>query len=171
MSLDMPTSSPSAVSGVSHFVNEVRCYALTEWRVLWRERTAMVFIFILPAVLGFFLWTAGPMVFSAWISFHEWDLLRDPEWTGLGNYRRMLDVEKPDIAAVCNDNGARAAGILAALERGMHVIAEKPLAQRVLHSSGHGAQRDAAGPIIGDVRNEAEYSFQNLLRQLPLEQV
>jgi multiple sugar transport system permease protein len=57
-----------------------------------RRREAIAgYLFVLPAVLGFFLWTAGPMVFSAWISLHEWDLLRDPEWTGLGNYRRMLD--------------------------------------------------------------------------------
>ena len=61
-------------------------------RISLRRREAISgYLFILPAVLGFFLWTAGPMVFSAWISFHEWDLLRDPEWIGLGNYRRMLD--------------------------------------------------------------------------------
>ena len=61
-------------------------------RISLRRREAISgYLFILPAVLGFFLWTAGPMVFSAWISFHEWDLLRDPEWTGLGNYRRMID--------------------------------------------------------------------------------
>ena len=61
-------------------------------RISLRRREAISgYLFILPAVLGFFLWTAGPMVFSAWISFHEWDLLRDPEWTGLGNYRRMMD--------------------------------------------------------------------------------
>jgi predicted dehydrogenase len=61
-------------------------------------------------------------------------LLRNPNLKGAklyDDYRRMLDVEKPDIAAVCNDNGARAAGILAALERGMHVIAEKPLALKM----------------------------------------
>ena len=61
-------------------------------RLSLRRREAIYgYLFILPAVLGFFLWTAGPMVSSAWISFHEWDLLRDPEWTGLGNYRRMID--------------------------------------------------------------------------------
>lgn len=44
---------------LSSFANTVRCYALTEWRVLARERTAMVFIFILPAVLSAIL---GPGV-------------------------------------------------------------------------------------------------------------
>jgi predicted dehydrogenase len=44
------------------------------------------------------------------------------------DFRRMLDMEKPDVVAVCNTNGARAAGVLAAAERKLHVIAEKPLA-------------------------------------------
>ena len=44
------------------------------------------------------------------------------------DYRPVLDREKPDVVAVCNDNGARAAAILACAERGLHYIAEKPLA-------------------------------------------
>ncbi len=44
------------------------------------------------------------------------------------DYRRMLDSEKPDVVAVCNNNGERAAAILEAANRKMNVIAEKPLA-------------------------------------------
>ena len=44
------------------------------------------------------------------------------------DYRRMLDAEKPDVAAICNDNGARAGAILDAVSRKLNVIAEKPLA-------------------------------------------
>lgn len=44
------------------FGNEVRCYALDEWRVLARERTAFVFVFLLPAVLSAIL---GPGVTGA----------------------------------------------------------------------------------------------------------
>jgi len=44
------------------------------------------------------------------------------------DYRSLLDTEKPDIAAICNNNGERARVILDALDRKMHVIAEKPLA-------------------------------------------
>jgi predicted dehydrogenase len=47
---------------------------------------------------------------------------------GYTDYRRMLDAEKLDVAAVCNDNGERAAVILACVGRKLHVIAEKPLA-------------------------------------------
>jgi predicted dehydrogenase len=42
--------------------------------------------------------------------------------------RRMLDEVKPDIVGVCNDNGHRAEAILECLRRGLHVVAEKPLA-------------------------------------------
>ena len=45
-----------------------------------------------------------------------------------GDYRKMLDAEKPDVVAVTNTNGFRAAGVIAAAERKLHVIAEKPLA-------------------------------------------
>jgi predicted dehydrogenase len=44
------------------------------------------------------------------------------------DYRRMLDVEKPDVAAVCNTDGARAAVVAEAAGRQLNVIAEKPLA-------------------------------------------
>jgi len=44
------------------------------------------------------------------------------------DYRKMLDAEKPDVVAVTNTNGFRAAGVVAAAERKLHVIAEKPLA-------------------------------------------
>lgn len=44
------------------------------------------------------------------------------------DYRRMLDTVKPDVVAVCNNNGERAAAILEAVNRKLNVIAEKPLA-------------------------------------------
>ncbi len=44
------------------------------------------------------------------------------------DYRRMLDLEKPDVVAVCNTDGARAAAVLEAAGRRLNVIAEKPLA-------------------------------------------
>lgn len=41
---------------------------------------------------------------------------------------KMLDTEKPDLIAVCNNDGERASAILEAAKRGLPVIAEKPLA-------------------------------------------
>lgn len=41
---------------------------------------------------------------------------------------KMLDEVKPDVVAVVNDDGARAKAVIATLQRGIHCIAEKPLA-------------------------------------------
>jgi predicted dehydrogenase len=57
--------------------------------------------------------------------------LRSPRLAGARQYddwRRLLDAEKLDIAAICGPNGDRAAIIRAAAERKLHIIAEKPLA-------------------------------------------
>ncbi|MGH2533010.1 MAG: carbohydrate ABC transporter permease [Thermomicrobiales bacterium] len=58
---------------------------------LKRREAVSGYLFILPAVLGFVLWFAGPMAYSAWISMTEWDMLSPPRGVGLGNYRAMLD--------------------------------------------------------------------------------
>ncbi len=44
------------------------------------------------------------------------------------DYRQLLDREQLDVAAICGPNGGRAERILAAIERKIHVVAEKPLA-------------------------------------------
>ncbi len=61
-------------------------------RLTLRQKEAIAgYIFILPAVLGFILWTAGPMLYSLWLSFHSWNLIQPPKWIGLGNFRKMWD--------------------------------------------------------------------------------
>ena len=44
------------------------------------------------------------------------------------DYRRMLDAEKLDVVAVCDQNGQRATSVMACAERGLAIAAEKPLA-------------------------------------------
>jgi multiple sugar transport system permease protein len=41
-------------------------------------------------VLGFLIWVAGPMLFSAWLSLTEWDLLTPPVFVGFSNYVAMF---------------------------------------------------------------------------------
>ena len=43
-------------------------------------------------------------------------------------YKEMLASTQADLVAVCNNNGERAGAVLAAVDRGLNVIAEKPLA-------------------------------------------
>jgi len=57
--------------------------------VLWRE-TVDGWLFILPWIMGFLVFTAGPMVASAVISMMNWEILLPPEWVGLANFVRMF---------------------------------------------------------------------------------
>ncbi|MDP9310644.1 MAG: sugar ABC transporter permease [Chloroflexota bacterium] len=55
-----------------------------------RREAIAGYLFTAPAVLGFLIWVAGPMLFSAWLSLTKWDLLSPPEFIGLGNYVAMF---------------------------------------------------------------------------------
>jgi predicted dehydrogenase len=46
-------------------------------------------------------------------------------------FAALLDRVKPDVAAICGDNGVRAAAILECAKRGLPFIAEKPFAIRL----------------------------------------
>jgi multiple sugar transport system permease protein len=53
-----------------------------------RRREALFgYVAILPWLLGFLIFTAGPMLYSAYLVFTEWELLTPPKWIGLDNIR------------------------------------------------------------------------------------
>ena len=63
-------------------------------RIRQRTREAIEgYIFVLPAVLGFVLFTLYPMVASLGLSFTEYNLISSPEWIGVDNYTRMFQDE------------------------------------------------------------------------------
>jgi multiple sugar transport system permease protein len=47
------------------------------------------YLFILPWILGFVLFTAGPMLASLGMVFLDWDLLTPPTWAGTENIARL----------------------------------------------------------------------------------
>jgi multiple sugar transport system permease protein len=47
-------------------------------------------LFASPWIIGFLLWTLGPMIASLFFSFTQWDLLSSPRWVGLQNVESML---------------------------------------------------------------------------------
>ena len=55
-----------------------------------RREAITGYLFTAPATLGFLVWVAGPMLFSAWLSLTEWDLLTPPVFVGLSNYAAMF---------------------------------------------------------------------------------
>ena len=55
----------------------------------WRY-AATVAVFLLPSLIPLTLYTLAPMVASLWTSLHEWDLITEMRWVGLGNYIELL---------------------------------------------------------------------------------
>jgi multiple sugar transport system permease protein len=46
-------------------------------------------LFASPWIIGFVLFTAGPMLFSAVMAFTSWDLITEPKFVGVDNWRRI----------------------------------------------------------------------------------
>ncbi|MEU5529055.1 sugar ABC transporter permease [Micromonospora chersina] len=63
---------------------------------LARREARWAYVFLAPWIVGFLLFTAGPMVASLWLSFTEYDVINAPRWTGLDNYRQL--VSDPQVA-------------------------------------------------------------------------
>ncbi|MFK7801569.1 MAG: carbohydrate ABC transporter permease [Anaerolineae bacterium] len=57
---------------------------------LIKTETLVAFLFLLPSLIGFIAFFAVPAVRGFWISLTDWDLLTDPEWVGLDNYRQLV---------------------------------------------------------------------------------
>jgi multiple sugar transport system permease protein len=54
----------------------------------WRKAGWVAF-FMLPSLIGMIMFVIGPILASGVLAFYDWDLLTDPEYTGLGNFRRL----------------------------------------------------------------------------------
>jgi multiple sugar transport system permease protein len=61
-----------------------------------RREAILFYLCISPWLLGFIVFTAGPMIASAALSFTRWDMLSSPEWMGIRNYVKML-ITDPDL--------------------------------------------------------------------------
>jgi len=57
----------------------------------WRmgEETRWALLFLSPWIIGFLVFTAGPMIASFVLSFTEYNVIRPPEPVGLQNYERL----------------------------------------------------------------------------------
>ncbi|MBX3085466.1 MAG: sugar ABC transporter permease [Anaerolineae bacterium] len=49
-------------------------------------KTGSFYLFVSPWLIGFILFTVGPMLYSIYISLTSWNLTTPPQWIGLGNY-------------------------------------------------------------------------------------
>lgn len=60
------------------------------------------YIGISPWLIGFLLFTGGPILASFVLSFTEWRLLSPPKWVGLANYTELLTKDKAARMAFYN---------------------------------------------------------------------
>lgn len=59
-------------------------------RLFWNE-SRDGYLFILPWLVGFVFFTAGPMIASVVISLLDWDVIRAPTFIGFDNFQRMIE--------------------------------------------------------------------------------
>lgn len=55
-----------------------------------KERTA-AYLFLLPWIIGFLVFTAGPMIASLALSFTDYSIVRPSESVGWANYQQLVD--------------------------------------------------------------------------------
>jgi len=59
------------------------------WRPASREALTGI-LFALPWMIGFIVFTAGPMLFSLYASFTRYNITTDPVWIGVTNYTNIF---------------------------------------------------------------------------------
>lgn len=59
----------------------------------WREARPAL-LFLSPWIIGFLVFTAWPMLYSAYLSLTDYDVINDPSFVGLDNYARLASDEK-----------------------------------------------------------------------------
>lgn len=58
------------------------------------KRDIVPYLFIMPWIVGFMIFTLGPLLFSLGISFFDWPIVGQPTFVGFGNYIRMFTKDK-----------------------------------------------------------------------------
>jgi multiple sugar transport system permease protein len=67
-----------------------------------RQEAIWFYILASPWILGFLIFTLGPMLYSLFLSFTDWDLFTEPNWVGLQNYVQLVTKDEIFRKAVWN---------------------------------------------------------------------
>jgi raffinose/stachyose/melibiose transport system permease protein len=54
------------------------------------EPRRVAYLYIAPALLFYLLFAFGPLLYTAWLSFFQWDGLTVGSWVGIDNYKTVL---------------------------------------------------------------------------------
>lgn len=59
-----------------------------------KKNTRLFFLYIMPALIVFFLFKIWPILFSFVLSFFDWNFIKSMKWVGLKNYAGMFQREE-----------------------------------------------------------------------------
>jgi len=76
-----------------------RAVVPSAWSRLWTAN-GPGYLFLVPWFIGFFGLTVGPIIYSFYLSFTQFDLLTAPRWAGLDNYVRMFTADPKFLASM-----------------------------------------------------------------------
>ncbi|MFN8522180.1 MAG: sugar ABC transporter permease [Chloroflexota bacterium] len=57
---------------------------------LRRQETIAGYLFLLPNIIGFLVFSSVPVIFTFSISLFDWDMIRTPQYVGWDNYVKLL---------------------------------------------------------------------------------
>lgn len=63
-----------------------------------RQDLRAALLFLSPWLVGFLVFTAWPILYSAYLSLTDYDVINDPSFVGLDNYRRLFEDPKFSLA-------------------------------------------------------------------------
>jgi len=97
-----------------------------------RRNVGSALLFLSPWLIGFFIFTAWPLIYSAYLSFTDYDVINDPNMVGFENYAEL--VADPKIALALSNTF-----FFTAIQVPLYVIVSLMLAlllQRAARSAG-----------------------------------
>ncbi|WP_431918594.1 carbohydrate ABC transporter permease [Nonomuraea jabiensis] len=68
------------------------------WRTMRWKDTRAALLFISPWIIGFLIFTAWPVINSAYLSLTDYDVINDPSFVGFDNYKQLFEDPKVGLA-------------------------------------------------------------------------
>ncbi|WP_433326254.1 carbohydrate ABC transporter permease [Spirillospora sp. CA-294931] len=69
--------------------------AFTRQAAARRRRALLAFTYLVPAIAMYVAFAIVPLLYTAWLSFFDWDGITPGTWTGLSNYAEV--VQNPEL--------------------------------------------------------------------------
>lgn len=110
---------------------------MTKRNSLGRRKTLVAYSFILPNLIGFFVFTFVPIIFSLFLSFCEWNSGGDIKFVGLQNFIYMFTEDKSFVTSLVNTLyfTVGTVPVVLILSLGLAILMNKPLKGKVFFRS------------------------------------